>query len=256
VGVAGKIRCDRAWHTVCTKINVLMAQVDKRHHGTHHVSLGVGFIDSLGLAYITQDKLGRCITRLSQIKSGTLTYESLRSLLGLLEHVLFLADMDAAATAGMYVPLNQLRSGEAKLSDTLDPASLTEIFHIAVAAWQARFATTSAAAYTAAVPALARAQEAALLGAVAVATRYWQSDAAKEGTPTPGVGGCDGGCNWVRPLTIAGSCSYPSQCWRRSATPATGSRSARARLHQRRWLQSSTRWLSRATWFRASPRRS
>ena len=52
-------------------------------------------------------------------RPGKLTYKSYCSLLGLLEHVLFLmADIDRSATLGMYTPLNNLTEGAAKLSDT------------------------------------------------------------------------------------------------------------------------------------------
>ena len=38
LGVAGKIRADRAWHLTTKRVNVIMAQASKRQHGTHHTS--------------------------------------------------------------------------------------------------------------------------------------------------------------------------------------------------------------------------
>ena len=117
LGIEGKIRADRAWHLTCKTVNVIMEQASKRQHGTHYISLGIGFIETLGIAYITQDKLGRCVERLEELRNGTLSFEHYRSLLGLLEHVLFLANMDRDATSGLYKPLNRLNNGLSKLSD-------------------------------------------------------------------------------------------------------------------------------------------
>ena len=62
-------------------------------------------------------------------------------------------------------------------------------------------ASSSAAPFTAAVPALARSPGGDVPAHLATARTYWTSDSAKEGTRTPGVGGVTGGCNWVRPFT-------------------------------------------------------
>ena len=99
----------RAWDTTTSRIGLLMADAEKRQVGSHIVSLGICLVSSLGVAYVPEDKAVRALTDLQLLCVGQLAVDLYRSLLGLLQHVLFLADMRRSAMYGMYTPL--LESG-------------------------------------------------------------------------------------------------------------------------------------------------
>ena len=188
-----KLVC-RAWDTTTSRIGLLMADAEKRQVGSHIVSLGICLVSSLGVAYVPEDKAVRALTDLQLLCVGQLAVDLYRSLLGLLQHVLFLADMRRSAMYGMYTPL--LESGA--IAD--GPATLVTGEHLTplivrqAQRWSTRLASGAGAPFTAAVVMLSRAP----LPSGAPMRVYWRSDAAKEGALLPAVAGVMGGRYWRR----------------------------------------------------------
>jgi hypothetical protein len=84
-----------------------MADVAKRQLGMHDISLGTCFNNTLGVAFIAEEKRDKSLKRLCLLLAGGLAVSEYRSLLGLLLHVSFLAGMRRSATHGMFTPLSE-----------------------------------------------------------------------------------------------------------------------------------------------------
>ena len=85
----------------------MMADVAKRQLGMHDISLGTCFNNTLGVAFIAEEKRDKSLKRLCLLLTGGLAVSEYRSLLGLLLHVSFLAGMRRSATHGMFTPLSE-----------------------------------------------------------------------------------------------------------------------------------------------------
>ena len=196
-------RCGaKAWCFVTKGFRVMMADMVKRQLGTHDVCLGVSYNLSLGVAFITDDKLTKAVDALDQLLFGQLPVEAYRSLLGLLLHLSFLADMGRSATHGMFTALAALAHGASTL---VAGAYLTEVIVARAHEWRARLIADSGAPIAAAVPELSGQRPPS-----ADRTRvWWRSDSCKEGTAHPGIAGVRGADDgWVRQLHGA-ECELP-----------------------------------------------
>jgi hypothetical protein len=193
VGTQGTIRMFRAHDLTTTRIRLIMAGAEKTQIGAHTRTLGLCLNSGLGIAFIPEDKALRALAALDALVLGLLMISDYRSLLGLLEHLLFLANMRRSAMYGMYA-----------FDHHADPASLvegevlTDAIVARAAAWRDRLVGCCGAPFTAAVAALARSP----LPAGCPLTVFWRSDAAKEGTAKPGVAGTLGGMAWVRRFSV------------------------------------------------------
>eukprot|EP00965_Chrysotila_dentata_P063726 2111716-Pleurochrysis_carterae.AAC.1 len=81
-----------------------MAIVDKQELGTAITCQGVRLHAALGIAFVPEDKRRRAIAALRDTIHGSISVEGCRSLLGLLESLLFVASMRKADMFGMYTP--------------------------------------------------------------------------------------------------------------------------------------------------------
>ena len=72
----------------------------------HDLSLGVNFNMTLGAAFLEQEKVERTLERLRLLVVGQLEVGDYRSLLGLMLHVAFLADLKFSELHGMFAPLS------------------------------------------------------------------------------------------------------------------------------------------------------
>ena len=188
-------RGSKAWCFVTKWFRVMMADASKRQLGLHDISLGVHFNTSLGVAAVPEEKRQRALASLDLLLVGALAVEAYRSLLGLLLHLAFLADMSPSATHGMFTPL---MPGSALSHGPATPVAgryLTVAIRERAAEWKLRLESQSGAPFTAAVRALRQ------LGARRLGRRtFWRSDACKEGTDHPGIAGVRGCEYWVRRL--------------------------------------------------------
>ena len=104
VGVERAMRLLRAWRTVTGGIRVTMAGADKRQIGAHAEWIGVIILIGIGLVVIPRDKLIRARDALQRTARGEITFSEYRALMGLLEHLRFVAMLTADVTSAMYRP--------------------------------------------------------------------------------------------------------------------------------------------------------
>jgi hypothetical protein len=114
--VVGRARLKRmlaAWRHVTSEINLIMAGPDKRQLGAHIEWIGILIIAALGLVVVPRAKLVRAREALVRAVAGEMTFGEYRALMGLLEHLRFIAQLAADATNALYRPHGaQGESGE------------------------------------------------------------------------------------------------------------------------------------------------
>jgi hypothetical protein len=97
----------KVWTTLCVDLGLMMAIPEKRQCGTHVLWLGAGISATLGLAWVPLPKLRTALSRLSQVLNGTITIGDYHSLLGLLEHLVFLNSMRRSIMYGLWEPFRR-----------------------------------------------------------------------------------------------------------------------------------------------------
>ena len=108
--VVGRERLKRmlaAWRAVTTEINLVMAGPDgvrKRQLGAHIEWIGILLLAGIGLVVVPQNKLVRAREALVRAVAGEMTFGEYRALMGLLEHLRFIAQLAAETTNGLYRP--------------------------------------------------------------------------------------------------------------------------------------------------------
>jgi hypothetical protein len=109
LGAARMARALAVWTQLCEDVGLLMAIADKRQCGSHVYWLGAGLLGGLALAWASPHKLISALEKLGRViaKPSTLTVGEYHSLLGLLEHLLFLNAMRRNIMYGMWHPFQQ-----------------------------------------------------------------------------------------------------------------------------------------------------
>ena len=188
VGVERAVRLLEAWRLVTRTANVQMAGPEKRQLGGGVLWVGVGLLAAIGLVVVPKNKLLRANDALRRAVDGQITVDDFRRLLGLLEHLRFIARLQADVTNVLYAPYR--RGGAAQegpttlLQPTLDMQGALQkwidvILHCAGA--------VATAAFTLGVA--ARLDRATAIVAAS-------SDAAGDGRGEPGMGGYLHGYFW------------------------------------------------------------
>ena len=104
VGVKRALRLLRAWRTVTSSVNLEMAGAEKRQIGGHVEWIGVGILAAIALVVVPKNKLLRARDALARTRAGTITFGEYRALVGLLEHIRFVAQLGAHMTGHLYGP--------------------------------------------------------------------------------------------------------------------------------------------------------
>ena len=97
----------RIWNSVCSRVGLLMAIPEKRQCGTWVEWLGAGISSVLAVAWITPHKLLSALTKIASALACTLTIAEYHSLLGLLEHLVFLNRMKRSIMYSLWEPFQQ-----------------------------------------------------------------------------------------------------------------------------------------------------
>ena len=192
-GVMATIRALRCWGEVITRARYFMAADSKRNLGTALLTLGAQLFFDVGLVVIPQDKVLKALRQLNELLTGTLTFEALQSLNGLLEHLCILLGGKRSLMFGMFNPLRQ----------RLGPADMVPRAPLLVkqaTAWVHLLMSTAGCHFHSILP---RAPRSFDTGTVF----HLYSDAAKQGTPEPGIGGFIHGVHWNVPVGM-GPLSY------------------------------------------------
>ena len=189
VGIDRLVRMLRCWRGLTLAINARMAIAAKRQAGTSSLWLGIRSLSTLGVVTVPPAKRTRASDMLRNIVNGDgVTMGELKSLAGLLEHLRPFADDVAGIMYGFH-PRDSARLGPT------DPAPASEPRREQAARWIVVLATRPG------VSCLVAVRLAAPINAAAV--YEMSSDAAKDGTTTPGIAGYMHGFAWCVPLLPA-----------------------------------------------------
>ena len=196
VGVDRAIRMLQAWRIVTAGVNLEMAGADKRQLGGDVIWIGILVVAALGLVAVPKNKLLRAKEAVQRTLDRQITFGEYRALVGLLEHMRFIAQLQADATNVLYRPHG--RDGESRdgPSALVKPTGLMEA---ALRKWLAVIAQCAGAVVTIVFHDTVS-ERISRAGAVYSAS----SDAAGDGRGTPGIGGYVHGYFWrvALPLSV------------------------------------------------------
>ena len=97
----------RIWNYVCSRVGLCMAIPKKRHCGTWAELLGAGISSILAVAWITPHKVLSALTKIAAALACSITIADYHSLLGLLEHLVFLNRMKRSIMYSRWEPFQQ-----------------------------------------------------------------------------------------------------------------------------------------------------
>ena len=126
VGVARTMRLLQAWHTITRGLRVKMAGADKRQLGASLDWIGVTLMVGIGLVVVPRAKLIRARDALRRAKRGDITFSEYRALVGLLEHLRFIARLSAIFTNALYAPHGANGASKDGPSATVRPDEMME----------------------------------------------------------------------------------------------------------------------------------
>ena len=184
LGVARMVRFIRAWHTVISSFNILMAPPKKRQLGCAATWLGAILAPATGAVTTPMSKRLRAIEMLRLLLAEKLTLGQLAKLNGLLEHLCDVFCLPRSAMFHMYEPM--------QTSVVLHPDfEFVPSKHLVkqTASWLLRLAKVAGSRCGQMLVTPWKATESTRL-------LHWYSDAAKEGCGRPGLGGWYSGYWW------------------------------------------------------------
>jgi hypothetical protein len=171
------------WDEVAGKLNLLNSPA-KRQVGCHLTWIGAGFLLTVAVAYIPPKKALKAGDRLRRALAGSLPREAYRSLVGLLEHFVFILMKDRSCMHDLYCPFEWPSFQDPQA--TFTPKGLLKANLLK---WQKLILTECGASMLRVFN-----KAGVLKGSTPVF--HVTSDAAKEGAKVPGLGGfCHG--YWV-----------------------------------------------------------
>ena len=107
LGAEHMARALRIWNSVCSRIGLLMAVPEKRQCVTWVEWLGAGISSTLAVAWVTPHKVLSALTKIASALVGTIIIADYHSLLGLLEHLVFLNRMKRSIMYSLWEPFEQ-----------------------------------------------------------------------------------------------------------------------------------------------------
>ena len=188
VGVERAQRLLRAWREVTKGVNLRMAGADKRQMGGGVEWIGVSILAALGIVAIPKNKLLRARDAIERTLAGKITFGEYRALVGLLEHLRFVARLQADVTNVLYRPHSREGESRGGPSTTVQP---TGLMVSALHRWLAIIMQCAGAALT--IVFTTSATERLGLADTIISS---SSDAAGDGRGTPGMGGYTHGYFW------------------------------------------------------------
>ena len=186
IGVDRMVRLLAAWHWLTTSMNAITAVAKKRNLGCSAKWLGSQICTTLGASYIPPDKSIRAIAALNKATQATLTIEEWRSLLGLLEHLMWVKSGQRQFMYGMYSAF--VEGGQAQFG----PAHIYRPTRLVInqcKRWIKIIASAGGCFFSHSLPHASSPPHAEV-------QYFLSSDAAKEGAPVPGLGGWAHGMWW------------------------------------------------------------
>ena len=187
VGFDRWVRLLCCWRDVTLMVGLRMAQAAKRQGGTSILWVGLRFHGTFGAVVIPPPKRARAISELRRMHSGDeFTLEDAMSIAGLLEHLTPFASELRSSMYHMYYPHKAFHKHGMQFRFLPPPSMQNQ-----ARKWMERLVQRPGIACTAVL--ISAREEGGT-------TLVMSSDAAKDGTPTPGVGGHMHGFSWYLPL--------------------------------------------------------
>ena len=187
VGVEATVSLLTTWLEVVQEAGLWMAIPKKRQIGTYVVWLGILIFSVLGIAVVTTDKLMRAAALVEAALDGRIVFSVYMQLCGMLEHIRTVNGLPRLANFGMYRP-------HAMGLDANDAVPLNELARACLLDWLKALGQTGGASFLVVF-------KGGWAGHVAWVVVFTSSDAAMDGTRTPGLGGYCNGLFWYLPLT-------------------------------------------------------
>ena len=184
----------KVWTWMSKEGRTMMAIPEKRSFGLAGKWIGVKFFSALGVGSLTAQKAMRACSQMAEACSHSLNRDQYRSLIGFLEHVRAVLFLRGDKMYGLYDAL----------SLPLEPSDLvecTELMHKQFHRMSSRILTQAGSSVTQLPAFLSGAPMSKLPKQLPARRLALFSDAAKEGTECPGLGGWILGYVWTVPLT-------------------------------------------------------
>ena len=188
VGIDATLNLLREWRGVTSEAGLIMAIPQKREIGTCVLWLGIYFFSILGVAVVTAAKLLRATELIQRALSGELEFSAWQQLCGQLEHIRSVTGHPRSVMIGMYEPHRlQLTPSQVVVVGPECDQSLREWLAVLVRVGGSTFLVAYGRTWSD-------------LPSTTVVI-FTSSDAAREGTETPGLGGYCNGLYWCYPLS-------------------------------------------------------
>jgi site-specific DNA-cytosine methylase len=107
IGAERMARGLHCWTQLCAELGLLMAIPAKRQCGTHVEWLGAGIAAMLGIAWIPRHKVTSALSKIESVVQARCTVGDYHSLLGLLEHLVFINGMRRNIMYYLWSPFQQ-----------------------------------------------------------------------------------------------------------------------------------------------------
>ena len=195
VGAARAVRLLRVWRWVTRMSNLTMAIAAKHMAGTKVTWLGLTHMPGLAITCVPAGKHMRTLKALADLYNAVVTFvvRDYEELLGMLEHLLPWAGGSRSAMLGLYGPLKR-----AMHRGPSTPIKLTDVASISLKAWIERLRQRAGVHATSVIS-----RDVFLRDAPSGAEFIVTTDAAKDGTSRPGIGGYCHGLTFRVPLATA-----------------------------------------------------
>ena len=184
----------KVWTWMATSGGTMMAIQEKRSSGLSAKWIGVKFFTGLGVATATAQKIIRATMQINKAIDSSLNIDQYRSLIGFLEHVRQTLFLRGDKMYGLY---NALSMG----LEPIEMVSCNELMQTQLMKFRHRLSVQSGSSVSQ-LPVFLSGQPLNKVSHSLACKRYAIfSDAAKEGTKKPGLGGWICGFCWRVPLT-------------------------------------------------------
>ena len=127
LGADRMARALRIWTDTCDRIGLLMAIPAKRQCGTHVHWLGACLSTTLAVAWVPPHKIVSALSKLDMAISGSITVAEYHSLLGLLEHLVFLNRMQRCIMYSLWTPFQSKVALEPNRLIVVTPAMMKSL---------------------------------------------------------------------------------------------------------------------------------
>ena len=184
----------KGWHWLTSSAGTMMAIVEKRTLGTSAYWIGIKFYAALGISVVTQQKALRAVQQISLACGGHMTLDQYRSTIGFLEHLRDVLFLRGDKMYGLYAPFGEYLQ-------PWDRVSLSALACKQLNRWAGRLLNSPGSSVQHAAAFITGQKLPKLSAPLSFKSLNTFSDAAKEGTEYPGLGGWTCGFYWRVPLS-------------------------------------------------------